>query len=90
MSTFLLSYFSTFSVFLFGTFGKSSYLCADKQIIKTIMLGIDTPHKPVEGRFAEEIRDTVRRVTTRTLNDADKRRIRRSRKILERFDAVWD
>ena len=54
------------------------------------MLGIDTPHKPVEGRFAEEIRDAVRRVTTKTLNDADKRRISRSRKILERFDSVWE
>lgn len=54
------------------------------------MLGIDTPHKPVEGKFAEEIRDAVRRVTTRKLNDADKRRISRSRRILERFDAVWE
>ena len=54
------------------------------------MLGIDTPHKPVEGKFAEEIRDAVRRVTTKKLNAADKRRIKRSRKILERFDAVWD
>lgn len=24
------------------------------------MLGIDTPHKPVEGKFAEEIRDAVK------------------------------
>ena len=54
------------------------------------MLGIDTPHKPVEGRFAEEIREAVRRVTTKKLNDADRRRIRRTRKILDRFDAVWE
>ena len=87
MSISLLFYFFRY---LFGTFENSSYLCADKQIVMTIMLGIDTPHKPVEGKFAEEIRDSVRRVTTRKLNDADRRRISRSRKILERFDAVWE
>lgn len=54
------------------------------------MLGIDTPHKPVEGKFAEEIRDAVLRVTSKKLNDADKRRLRRSRQVLARFDAVWE
>ena len=54
------------------------------------MLGIDTTHKPVEGKFAEEIRDAVRRVTSKKLNDADKRRLRRSRQVLARFDAVWE
>ena len=54
------------------------------------MLGIDSPHAPLEGKFAEEIRATVRRVCTGRLNEADKRRIRRSRKVLQRFDAVWE
>ena len=54
------------------------------------MLGIDSPYVPVEGKFAEEIRATVQRVSTGCLNEADKRRIRRSRKILQKFDAVWE
>ncbi len=54
------------------------------------MLGIDSPHVPVEGKFAEEIRATIRRVSTGSLNEADKRRIRRSRKVLQKFDAVWE
>ena len=54
------------------------------------MLRIDSPHVPVEGKFAEEIRATVQRVSTGRLNEADKRRIRRSRKILQKFDAVWE
>ena len=53
------------------------------------MLGIDTPHVPVEGKYAEEIRATVQRVSTGRLNEADKHRIRRSRKVLKKFDAVW-
>ena len=53
------------------------------------MLGIDTPHVPVEGKFAEEIRATIRRVSTGRLNEEDKRRIRRSRKVLQNYDAVW-
>ena len=54
------------------------------------MFGIDSPHAPVEGKFAKEIRATVQRVSTDLLNEADKRRIRRSRKILKKFDAVWE
>lgn len=54
------------------------------------MLGIYTPHIPVEGKFAEEIRATIRRVSTGQLNADDKRRIRRSRKVLQNYDAVWE
>ena len=54
------------------------------------MLGIDTPHSPVGGKFAEEIRATIRRVSTGHLNEADKRRIRRSHHVLQKFDAVWE
>ena len=53
------------------------------------MLGIDTPHKPIEGKFADEIRDVVRRMSTGKLNETDKKMIRRSRKVLEKYDAVW-
>ena len=54
------------------------------------MLGIDSPHVPVEGKFAEEIRATIRRMSTGCLNEADKRCISRSRKVLQKFDAVWE
>ena len=54
------------------------------------MLGIDTPHTPVKGKFAEEIRETIRRVSTGCLSEADKRRLRRSRKVLQKYDAVWE
>ena len=54
------------------------------------MLGIETPHVPVEGKFAEEIRATIRRVSSGRLNEADKQRIRRSRRVLKKFDAVWE
>ena len=54
------------------------------------MLGIDTPHKPIEGKFAEEIREVVHRMSTGRLNEADKRRIRRSKKVLQRYNAVWE
>ena len=61
-----------------------------REINNEIMLGIDTPHVPVEGKFAEEIRATIRRVSSGRLNEADKQRIRRSRRVLKKFDAVWE
>ena len=67
-----------------------SYLCSRNQQMRYSMLGIDSPHTPVEGKFAQEIRATIRRVSTGCLNEADKRRIRRSRKVLQNFDAVWE
>ena len=54
------------------------------------MLGIDSPHVPVEGKFAEESRETVHRLSTGRLNEEDKRRLRRTRRVLQRFDAVWE
>ena len=54
------------------------------------MLGIDTPHKPIKGKFAEEIREAVRRLSTGALNDADKKRICRSKKVLKRYNAIWE
>ncbi len=55
----------------------------EKQFFKN-MLGIDTPHSPVGGKFAEEIRATIRRVSTGHLNEADKRRIRATELFSER------
>ena len=69
--------------------GKCLSLPPQTKEIET-MLGIDTPHVPVQGKFAEEIRATMHRVSTGQLNDADKRRVRRSRKVLQNFDAVWE
>lgn len=62
-----------------------------RQTINAIsMLGIDSPHVPIEGKFAEEIRATVHRVSTGNLNETDKQRVRRSRKVLQNFDAIWE
>ena len=66
-----------------------SYLCSRNQQMRYSMLGIDSPHTPVEGKFADEIRETMRRMSTGNLNEADKKRIRRSRKVLEKYEAVW-
>jgi len=53
------------------------------------MLGIDTPHQPIKGKFAEDIRETVHRMTTGRLNEVDMKRISRSRNILQKYNAVW-
>jgi hypothetical protein len=53
------------------------------------MLGFDTPHKPIEGNFAKDIRETVRRVSTGNLNESDRKRLLRSRKVLKRYNAIW-
>ena len=69
--------------------GKLIIFAADTNKYSINMLGIDTPHKPIEGKFADEIRDIVRRMSTGKLNETDKKMIRRSRKVLEKYDAVW-
>ena len=69
--------------------GKLIIFAADTNKYSINMLGIDTPHKPIEGKFADEIRDVVRRMSTGKLNESDKKMIRRSRKVLEKYDAVW-
>lgn len=53
------------------------------------MLGINSTREPIKGIFAEEIREGVRRISTGNLNEADKRKIRRSRKVLQKYEAVW-
>ena len=53
------------------------------------MLGINSPRTPIHGSFADEIRESVRRISTGQLNEEDKRRIRRSRKVLSKYEAVW-
>jgi hypothetical protein len=70
-------------------FSNNLLIFAPSNIYIFNMLGIDSPHVPIEGKFADEIRATIRRVSTGSLNEADKRRIRRSRKVLQKFDAVW-
>lgn len=70
-------------------FSNNLLIFAPSNINNYNMLGIDSPHVPIEGKFADEIRATIRRVSTGSLNEADKRRIRRSRKVLQKFDAVW-
>jgi hypothetical protein len=53
------------------------------------MLGINSLRTPIQGTFADEIRESVHRVTTGHLNESDKSRMRRSRKVLSRYEAVW-
>ena len=53
------------------------------------MLGINSTREPIKGIFAEEICEGVRRISTGNLNEADKRKIRRSRKVLQKYEAVW-
>lgn len=74
----------------FSLFFRKKFVSLQRNINIEFMLGIDTPHVPVEGKFAEEIRATVHRVSTGNLNEADKRRIRRTRRVLKKFDAVWE
>lgn len=53
------------------------------------MLGIDSKELPVvKGRYANSARKAVKRAHTGKLNEADKKTIARSAKILEEFVVV--
>lgn len=54
------------------------------------MLGQDSKVlPPVVGRYAEDMRDALRRVRLNQLNDADKRTIDRAAEIAQKYHAVW-
>lgn len=54
------------------------------------MLGIDSRETPmVTGMYADEIRESVRRVHQGVLNETDHRIAARSASIRQEYDAVW-
>lgn len=53
---------------------------------KDIMLGIDTTHPHVTGRYATEMRAAAVRVHTGKLNASDKKILERSKKILQEYE----
>ena len=53
------------------------------------MLGLETPHKPLKGRFAKEFREALVRARTGNLNQSEKASVRRSEKVLSKYNAVW-
>lgn len=54
------------------------------------MLGMDSKETPVvTGRYAQEIREAVRRVHTGQLTDIERKIAARSTKISHEYNAVW-
>jgi hypothetical protein len=59
--------------------------------IKTdyIMLGIESPRKPITGQFAKELREALVRARTGNLNQSEKESVLRSEKVSRKYNAVW-
>ena len=53
------------------------------------MLGIESPRKPISGKFAKELREALVRACTGNLNQSEKESIRRSEKISRKYNAIW-
>jgi len=53
------------------------------------MLGIESPRKPISGKFAKELREALIRARTGNLNQSEKESIRRSEKISRKYNAIW-
>jgi hypothetical protein len=53
------------------------------------MLGIESPRKPITGEFAKELREALVRARTGNLNQSEKEGIRRSERVLKKYNAVW-
>ncbi len=54
-----------------------------------VMLGIESPRKPISGKFAKELREALVRARTGNLNQSEKESIRRSEKISRKYNAIW-
>ena len=55
------------------------------------MLGIDSKELPVvEGQYATEMREALRRVRKGLLTDFDKKNEERSQRIKEKYDIIWN
>ena len=55
----------------------------------TIMLGIESPRKPITGQFAKEIREALVRARTGNLNQSEKESVLRSAEVSRKYNAVW-
>ena len=53
------------------------------------MLGLETPHKPITGQFAKELREALVRARTGNLNQAEKESVRRTERVSRKHHAVW-
>lgn len=55
------------------------------------MLGVKTPNEMINGVFAENIREQVRRISTRDFNSDDKKEIvrRNNLRANSRYSVVW-
>ena len=53
------------------------------------MLGIESPRRPITGQFAKELREALVRARTGNLNQSEKESVRRSEKVLRKYNAVW-
>ena len=54
-----------------------------------IMLGIESPRKPITGQFAKELREALVRARTGNLNQSEKESVLRSEKVSRKYNAVW-
>lgn len=55
------------------------------------MLGVKTPNEMINGMFAENIREQVRRISTRCFNMDDKKEITRRNNVRanSQYSVVW-
>lgn len=53
------------------------------------MLGIESPRKPISGKFAKELREALVRARTDNLNQSDKESIRRPERVSRKYNAIW-
>lgn len=53
------------------------------------MLGIESPRKPITGKFAKNLREALVRARTGNLNQSEKESVLRSEKVLRKYNAVW-
>lgn len=53
------------------------------------MLGIESPRRPIVGQFAKELREALVRARTGNLNQSETESIRRSERVLKKYNAIW-
>ena len=53
------------------------------------MLGIKSQHKPIRGKYAEEIRAAVLRMITGDRNEADRERLEYEEKSRRLYHVTW-
>jgi hypothetical protein len=75
---------------LFAFLFRKIFLSLQREIeTDTIMLGIESPRKPITGQFAKELREALVRARTGNLNQSEKESVLRSEKVSRKYNAVW-